>query len=163
MSYVLKFHALHIERRFADAILDGRKVWEFRKKPLLLDREYMLCLADENDRVVGSVSFSHVVGTYRGILFNILRDGLFKPFAKYTGLPKGWLDDYAKDYESVYAHLVGSVSKFTLSGTGVFKGSCMSFRSETRGILESLKDAVHEKVLANRMSRHDLLSARLPL
>lgn len=30
MRYALTFPAIRIERRFADAILEGRKVWEFR-------------------------------------------------------------------------------------------------------------------------------------
>ena len=163
MGYVLKLPAIRIERRFADAILEGRKVWEFRKKPLSIDRRYLLCVADECDRVVGMVDFSSVVGTYRGILIRTLQGGVFKPWAKFTGLPKGWLERYAKDYEIVYAHLVGGVARLDIPHGGSLRGNSWVFRSADKTLLVSLRDAINRKADDDRVSRYEMLSARRPL
>ena len=163
MNYVLKLPAIRIERRFADAILEGRKVWEFRKKPLSIDRLYLLCVADECDRVVGMVDFSSVVGTYRGILIRTLQGGVFKPWAKFTGLPKGWLERYAKDYEIVYAHLVAGVARLDIPHGGILRGNSLVFRSADKTLLVSLRDAINRKADDDRVSRYEMLSARRPL
>lgn len=156
MGYVLKLPAIRIERRFADAILEGRKVWEFRKKPLSIDRRYLLCVAGECDRVAGMVDFSSIVGTYRGILIQTLQGGVFKPWEKYTGLPKGWLERYAKDYEIVYAHLVAGVTRLDIPHGGILRGSSLVFRSMDKTLLESIRDAINRKADAGRVTRYDM-------
>lgn len=156
MNYVLKLPAIRIERRFVDAILDGRKVWEFRKKPLSIDRRYLLCVADECDRVVGMVDFTHIVGTYRAILIRTLRGGVFKPWAKYTGLPKGWLERYAKDYEPVYAHLVGGVARLDIPHGGILHGNTWAFQSADKTLLVSLRDSIDRKACDGRVSRYEM-------
>ena len=161
MRYALKFPAIRIERLFADAILEGRKVWEFRKQPLELGGTYyLLCLADADDRVVGAVDFSAVVGTYRCLLLSLVNAKPFDTWKKYTGLPKGWLEAYAKPWEIVYAHHIGGVSQFSLPAGGVFARSRLVFRSDNRALLESLQAEVRDKVLSLRVSRLDMLAAR---
>lgn len=161
MSFELRLPALRIERRFADAILEGRKVWEFRKQPLALGgMYYLLCLADAGDRVVGAVDFSAVVGTHRCLLLSLVNAKPFDTWKKYTGLPKGWLETYAKSWEIVYAHHIGGVSQFSLPAGGVFARSRLVFRSDNRALLESLQAEVLDKVLSLRVSRLEMLSAR---
>ena len=156
MNYVLSLPAVRIERRFADAILEGRKVWEFRRKPLDIGQRYLLCVSDECDRVVGMVDFSSIVGTYRGILIQTLQGGVFQPWAKYMGLPKGWLERYARDYEIVYAHLVSGVARLDIPHGGSVHGHRMVFRSVDETLLVSLRDSINRQADDNRVSRYDM-------
>lgn len=160
MSYLVKFPALRIERRFANEIFEGRKFWEFRKRPLDIAEHYLLCSKEEDDVAIGSVSFSHIVGTYRGYLLDVLRSGDFRPWSKFTGLQKGWLEGYAKPYELVWAHLVQDSARFDAPVFGTYRNGALSIMDEDLAAVGRIRDKVRRCIQENRISRFDLYLQR---
>ena len=161
MSFELRLPALRVERRFADAILEGRKAWEFRRRPLGIGAvPYLLCLEDAGDRVVGAVDFAAVVATYRVLLLSLVTAPPFSRWRKCTGLPAGWLESYAGPAEIVYAHHIAGVARFSLPAGGHYSRGCLVFRSGDRDLLEKIQREVHDKVASLRVSLADMLDAR---
>ncbi len=161
MSYVVTFPALRIERRFADAILAGRKMWELRKRPLDIGRSYLLCVEEDCDRVVGAVEFGDAVGAFRGLLLRRLRAGDFRPWSKFMGLPRGWLEGYAKDYEPVWAHLVLNVARFGLPAGGRYRNRALRFETVNLNVAEEIHDAVERLSRENMVNRYDMWVRRM--
>lgn len=158
MSYEVKFPALRIERRYAEAILEGRKLWEFRKRPLPLYHRTLLCLSDEADKVVGAVDFSDVVGTLRPLVLDAIRKGDYRFYSKYTGITAKWLEGYADQTDVVYAHLVGGVSRFDFPMGGEYRRHNLVFRIADEGNARKFLDTARDVIFDHRTSRYDLIT-----
>ena len=152
----VSFPALRIERRFADEIFAGRKLWEFRKRPLPLWNTMLLIVGDEGDRIVGAINFTVVVGATSRNILGLISHGRLKPYAKYAGCTQRWLDDYAKCGGVVYASLVGAAGKFDLP-QGVYRNRTVSFEFDAREKADAFAAAVKEKVRKNMLDRYELV------
>ncbi len=152
----VSFPAIRIERRFADAIFAGRKLWEFRKRPLPLWDTMLLVVGDEGDRVVGAINFTVVVGATSRKILGLISNGLLKPWAKYAGCTQRWLDEYAGTGGVVYASLVGCAGKFDLQH-GVYRNRTVSFEFGASEAAEAFGAYVKETVSKSMLDRYELV------
>ena len=159
----VRYHAIHIERKFAEEILEGRKLWEFRKECFQLYTPYLLCLSDEANRVIGGVEFSHVVGAPAFNILDTIEHGRFKHYAKRICVPRKWIESYAKPTDTVFAHLVLAVARFELPPAAEYKHRRVSYPVDTTETADRLTKAINDKHSAARVDRFDLLSVRKPL
>lgn len=159
----VRYPAIHIERKFAEAILEGRKLWEFRKECFQLYTPYLLCVCDEANRVIGAVEFSHVIGAPAFNILDTIAHGRFKHYANRIGVPRKWLDSYAKPTETVFAHLVLAAARFELPPAAEYRNRRVSYPVDTTETADRLTKAINDKHGAARIDRFSLLSVRKPL